>query len=49
MFARETLYAGHVISLPGTGGSTVRILSSDFIEVRAVMTVDVRIGDTASE
>lgn len=40
-----TLYVGEEITFPGTNGETVRIISSDFIDIEAYMTISARIGD----
>ena len=41
----NTLYVGQVITFPGTNGETVRIISSDFIDIEAYITINARIGD----
>jgi hypothetical protein len=41
----ETLYVGQLIMFPGTNGQTVRIESTDYLGVRAHLTVRTRIGD----
>jgi hypothetical protein len=41
----ETLYIGQMITFPGTNGESVRIVSSDYLDVRAYITVSTRIGD----
>jgi hypothetical protein len=41
----ETLYVGQVITFPGTNGESVRIVSSDYLDVQAYITVSTRIGD----
>lgn len=41
----ETLYIGQIITFPGTNGESVRIVSSDYLEVQAYITVNTRIGD----
>jgi hypothetical protein len=40
------LYVGQVITFPGTDGQTVRIVSSDYIDIQAYMVVDVRVGES---
>ncbi|MFH1891993.1 MAG: hypothetical protein ABIK83_04845 [Candidatus Zixiibacteriota bacterium] len=39
------LYVGEVITFPGTNGQAVRIISSDFIDIEAYITINARIGD----
>jgi len=41
----STLYVGQVITFLGTNGETVRIISSDFIDIEAYITINARIGD----
>jgi hypothetical protein len=41
----ETLYIGQIISFPGTGGQSVSILSTDYIDIQAYITVSTRMGD----
>jgi hypothetical protein len=41
----ETLYIGQIITFPGTNGESVRIVSSDYLDVQAYITVSTRIGD----
>ncbi len=41
----NTLYVGQVIAFSGTDGQTVRIVSSDYIDIQAYISVNVRLGD----
>jgi hypothetical protein len=41
----NTLYVGQVIAFSGTDGQTVRIVSSDYIDIQACISVNVRLGD----
>ena len=41
----ETLYIGQIITFPGTNGESVRIVSSDYLDIQAYITVSTRIGD----
>ncbi|MCK4657857.1 MAG: hypothetical protein KAT85_12525, partial [candidate division Zixibacteria bacterium] len=45
ILSNETLYIGQIITFPGTNGESVRIVSSDYLDVQAYITVSTRIGD----
>lgn len=45
ILSNETIYIGQMITFPGTNGETVKIISSDYINVQAYMEVSARMGD----
>lgn len=45
VFKNDKVYVGQEISLDGTDGRVVRVLSTDYIDVRGYLTVSARLGD----
>ena len=44
-FARDTVYSGLRVTLPGTGNQTVRLLATDYIDVKAYAKFQLHVND----